>query len=216
MSSYLYPFNRIKYEKRYFWTLQEALNTITGNTDIKDWNFNASELLESISTMNTNSGYLPSVVQISEGVMSWSNTNYEKVMNLVMKRFREHYVYWTENDLEDTDKAEVFVSKLVYILEMTSPRYLKLLEVYNSADSELLDPVKIESEGVSRFNDTPQDSGTFDTDSHTTNLTEDSRTTSNDLDTKMGRIREIESNYNNLLLKWSNEFESLFLEEANI
>lgn len=208
--------NPLKYETRYYWTLQEALITITGNTDIKDWNFNASELLESISTMNINSGYLPSVVQISGGVMTWSNTHYEKVMDLVMKRYREHYVYWTKNDLEDTDKAEVFVSKLIYMLEMTAPRYLKLLEVYTSASAQLLSPVEITSKGTTRFNDTPQDSGTFDTDSHTTNLTEDSRTTTNDLDTKMGRIREIESDYNNLLLKWSNEFDKLFIEEANI
>ena len=208
--------NPLKYETRYYWTLQEALNTITGNTDIKDWNFNASDLLESISAMNTSSGYLPSVVQISGGVMSWSNTHYEKVMDLVMKRYREHYTYWTKNDLPDTDKAEIFVSKLVYMLEMTAPRYLKLLEVYASASAQLLNPVEITSSGITRFNDTPQDSGTFDTDSHTTNLTEDSRTTTNDLDTKMGRIREIESNYNNLLLNWSNEFDKLFIEEANI
>lgn len=216
MSSYLYPFNRIKYEERYYWTLQEALNALTGNTDIKDWNFSASDLLDCISTMYTNSGYLPSVVQISGGNLAWSNTNYEKVMNLVMKRFREHYVYWTKTDLQDTEKTEVFVSKLVYILEMTAPRYLKLLEVYSSADAQLLNPVEVSTAGITRFNDTPQDSGDFATDSHTTNITQDSRTTSNDLDTKMGRIREIEGNYNNLLLKWSNEFDKLFIEEANI
>ena len=208
--------NPLKYETRYYWTLQEALNSITGNTDIKDWNFNASDLLESISIMNTNSGYLPSVVQLSGGVLIWSNTHYEKVMDLVMKRFREHYVYWTKDDLQDTEKTEVFVSKLVYMLEMTSPRYLKLLEVYANASAQLMNPVEITSEGTTRFNDTPQDSGDFATDSHTTNITEDSRTTSNDIDTKMGRIREIEGNYNNLLLKWSNEFDKLFIEESNI
>lgn len=208
--------NPFKYETRYYWTLQEALNSITGNTDIKDWNFNASEVLESISTMYTNTGYFPSVVQLSGGVLVWSNTHYEKVMDLVMKRYREHYVFWTKDDQPNPDKGEVFVSKLIYLLEMTAPRYLKLLEVYASASAQLLNPVEITSSGTTRFNDTPQDSGDFSSDSHTTNLTEDSRTTTNDLDTKMGRIREIESSYNNLLLNWSNEFDKLFIEEANI
>ena len=208
--------NPFKYETRYYWTLQEALAVITGNTDIKEWNFGASELLESISSMYTNSGYLPSVVQLSGGVLSWANSNYEKVMDLVLKRFREHYTFWTKDETPDTDKAELFVSKIIYLLEMTAPRYLKLLEVYASASAQLLNPVEITSSGTTRFNDTPQDSGDFSSDSHTTNLTEDSRTTTNDLDTKMGRIREIESNYNNLLLNWSNEFDRLFIEEANI
>lgn len=211
-----FPFNRIRYEERYYWTFGEILKA---GADIEDFNLGQEQVLILITYMLSEYGYTTSVVKEVEGSIVWDNSNYEKVIDLVVKRFHDHLTFWTKSETMDEDfekKTLNFIAKLVYVLEMTSPRYLKLLEVYASASEELLSPVEITSEGLTRFNDTPQDEGDFANDEHTTNLTQDSRTTTNDLDTKMGRIREIESNYNNLLLNWSNEFDSLFIEEENI
>ena len=199
-------FNPRKYQERFFWTLKEVLDP---NGSKSDFNIDNTDVLSVVSSM---SGYSTST--ISNGV--WTDTNYSKVIDLVVKRYLDYYCFYTTDENFDTDKQKNFIAKLIMILEMTSPRYLKLLEVYASASAQLLNPVEIETSRLTRFNDTPQDEGDFANDEHTTNLTEDTGTTKNDLDTKMGRIREIESNYNNLLLNWSREFKSLFIEEANI
>ena len=199
-------FNPIRYEERYFWTLKEILDP----TDSKEiYNITNSDVLSVVATM---SGYSTPLISLG----AWTSPNYAKLVDLICKRFIEHYCFYTFGPEFSVEKQKNFIAKLLTIIEMTSPRYLKLLEIYASESANLLNPVEISSSGLVRFNDTPQDEGDFANDSHTTNLTEDNRTTSNDLDTKMGRIREIEGNYNNLLHKWSNEFESLFIEEANV
>lgn len=203
-------FNPRRYEERYFWTFQEILNAGTPKVSY----LMTYEDIEDFVRSMVASGYT-SPIWDSTGDGS-IKTQYRGVLDLVVKRFLDHYCFYTTGEDYPTNQAFNFMGKLIMVLEMTSPRYLKLLEVYETTKNQLLDPVEITTGGITRFNDTPQDEGDFANDSHTTNLTEDSRTTSNDLDTKMGRIREIESNYNNVLLNWSNEFESIFLEENNI
>lgn len=201
-----FPFNHCRYEERFFWNFKEVLNP-TGSKE--SYELSNADVLSIVSSMT---GYTTPL--ISEG--AWTNANYSKLVDLVIKRFWEHYCFYTLSTEFPVDKQKNFIAKFLMILEMTSPRYLKLLEVYAGANDDLMNPVEITTSRLTRFNDTPQDEGDFANDSHTTNLTEDTGTTSNDLDTKMGRIKEIESNYNNILLNWSNEFESIFLEENNI
>ena len=203
-------FNPRRYEERYFWTFQEILNAGTPKVSY----LMTYEDIEDFVRSMVASGYTTPIWDTT-GTGS-IKTQYRGVLDLVVKRFLGHYCFYTTSEDYPTNQAFNFMGKLIMVLEMTSPRYLKLLEVYETAKNQLLDPVEITTGGITRFNDTPQDEGDFANDSHTTNLTEDSRTTSNDLDTKMGRIKEIESNYNNVLLNWSNEFESIFLEENNI
>lgn len=204
-------FNPIKYEESFFWSLKEIL-TQGEKVSAPDYTFNTDRLANRLEEM-IGEGYSTSVFNADDG---FTNENYVKVLNLVIKRFLNHYCFSTDSETFDYNKGYNFIAKMINVLEMTSPRYLKLLEVYEQAKNELLSPVKIETSRLTRFNDTPQDEGDFANDAHTTNLTEDTGTTKNDLDSKMGRIREIESHYNNILLNWSNEFESIFIEEENI
>lgn len=195
-----------RYEEAYYWTLKEILDP---ENLLESYQLKSDAVIDIVETMT---GYTTPL--ISEG--NWTDSNYEKVIDLVIKRFWKHYGMSTKEDTFSYDLQKEFVAKLLSILEMTSPRYLTLLKAYSDSINSLLDPVKVKVSGITRFNDTPQDEGDFANDEHTTNLTEDERTTENDLDSKMGRIREIEGNFNNLLLKWSNEFESLFVEDLNI
>lgn len=199
-------FNPMKYEERYFWSFKEVLDPAGSK---ESYNLNNSDVLSVVATM---SGFTTPLINLG----AWTNANYSKLVDLICKRFWDHYCFYTYGPEFSLEKQKNFIAKLISIIEMTSPRYLKLLEVYDATKNQLLDPVEVVSGGLIRFNDTPQDEGDFANDSHTTNITEDSRTTSNDLDTKMGRVKEIESSYNNVLLNWSNEFESIFLEENNI
>lgn len=199
-------FNPCRYHEKFFWSLKEALDP---NSSKESYQLNNADLLTIINSL---SGFTTSVI-VNQ---NWANENYAKVIDLVISRFNSYYCFATLSPEYSLSKRNEFATKLIKVLEMTSARYLKLLEVYASASQKLLDPVKIETSRLTRFNDTPQDEGDFANDEHTTNLTEDTGTTKNDLDTPMGRIREIAGNYQNLILEWSNEFKGLFIEEDNI
>lgn len=207
--------NPHRYVERYYWSLKEVLAGGNPENEYPDYLYNVETLYPVIGYM-VSEGYSTPIWDTEDEEIK---EEYRPVLELVVKRFLEHYCFWTtssEANEEFTTLCCNFMAKIINVLIMTAPRYLKLLEVYSGADASLMSPVEITSTGLTRFNDTPQDEGDFANDEHTTNLTEDNRTTSNDIDTKMGRIREIEGNYNNILLKWSNEFDKLFLEESNI
>ena len=204
-------FNPIRYEERFFWTFKEV---ITGNnTPLADFLYNCESLYPILEDMISQDGYS---TPIWDSLNDEVKVDYRGVLDLVVKRYLEHYCFYTDSNELDPVKAKNFIAKLIQVLEMTAPRYLTILKAYKDSQNALLDPVRISNSGITRFNDTPQDEGDFANDEHTTNLTEDTRTTENDMDSKMGRIREIERSYSNILLNWSNEFEGLFIEESNI
>lgn len=204
-------FNPIKYQERFYWTFKEVL---TGNlTPGADFLYNCESIYPILETMISEDGYS---TPIWDSLNDEIKVDYRGVLDLVVKRHLDHYCFYTESNEFNTEKAKNFIAKLIQVLEMTAPRYLTILKAYKDSQNALLDPVRISNSGITRFNDTPQDEGDFANDEHTTNLTEDTRTTENDMDSKMGRIREIERSYSNILLNWSNEFEGLFIEESNI
>lgn len=101
-----------------------------------------------------------------------------------------------------------FFDKFMTILKMTYDRYALILKTYEDNKADLLNKV----ESLTRFNDTPQDTGEFSDDEHTTHIT----STKNDFDTLMGRIDEIDRKYRNVLADWTREFESLFIHEESL
>lgn len=204
-------FSPLKYEERFYWDFKEVL--LEGHaSDMSDIAMTEEKFTDQLESMFLE-GFSTPIYNEETG---YSNENYRKLIDLLVKRFLHKLCFYTDSNTFDINKSYNFIAKICMVIEMTSPRYLALLGAYSSSEGKLLDPVKITNSGTIRFNDTPQDEGDFANDSHTTNITEDNRETSNDLDSKMGRIREIESNYNNVLLNWSNEFEAVFMEEENI
>lgn len=195
---------RERYIEKWFWTLGELLDSSK-----EPWQLSNNDIL---AIANAMTGYsTPMIVSAT-----WKDSNVSSVLDLIIKRFNDEYCYSTyENNLTTRDK-NVFVMRLINILEMTYGKYSKLLSVYSSIDSNLLAKINTHSDGVSKFNDTPQDSGDFDTDTHLSNITRQETDTGTDGDTPMGRVAEIQEKYDNILLRWSNEFESLFMEGGNI
>lgn len=196
-----------KYEIRYYWNLKEILAR-----NKEDYQVN-SEDLRTLLVSLIQAGFQTSVL---DNEYDWTNDNYPKVLDLVIRRHITDYCVVSDSEAYPATPAKNFLAKLIYVLEMTTPRYTTLINSYEESRENLLNPVIIKTTGINRFNDTPQDEGDFANDSHTTNLTEIENKTENDADTAMGRIREIEENYKNLLLIWSREFESLFLSEDNL
>lgn len=196
-----------KYEIHYYWNLKEILAR-----NKEDYQVN-SEDLRTLLVSLIQAGFQTSVL---DNEYDWTNENYPKVLDLVIRRHITDYCVVSDSEAYPATPAKNFLAKLIYVLEMTTPRYTTLINSYEESRENLLNPVIIKTTGINRFNDTPQDEGDFANDSHTTNLTEIENKTENDADTAMGRIREIEENYKNLLLIWSREFESLFLSEDNL
>ena len=71
-----------------------------------------------------------------------------------------------------------------------------LIQNFENNKQKLLDDVK--SSSVARFNDTPQNSGDFSDDNHTSNIT--TTTSSSNVGTMMQRLNEIEDNIKQLYL----------------
>lgn len=134
-------------------------------------------------------------------------------------RYFSHYCFREEAEKGSSKWRSTyreFLNKIVSILTFTYDKYSSMLNFYATEKSKLMDKIQAVGSGITRFNDTPQDEGTFDDDEHTTNLTQVSSTSSSDGDTKIKRLNEIDKLFNNLLLEWCNEFDKLFVEEINL
>ena len=121
---------------------------------------------------------------------------------------REEFDYYEASTGISTESKQKIIYKMYVIFQETYDRYKNLIAYYNDYIGQLMD--KIKSTSISRFNDTPQDSGEFSDDSHTTHLTEGEQAT--DLNTPIERLDEIRRKLANLMKEWSNEFAGLFYE----
>lgn len=195
-----------KYEQRYFWRLREILDPTSSK---EDYLLNNSDILTIVASMT---GYTSPLIYNG----AWKKDEYGEVLDLVIKRFHNFFCLSTSSPEFPLSESKNFIAKLLMILEMTENRFMSILASYDEAKDRLLGPVNIEVKSKNRFNDTPQNNGTYEEDPYTTNISFVDSTTENDADTIMGRIREIEGNYNNVMLDWSNEFDALFIEEDNI
>ena len=120
------------------------------------------------------------------------------------------YIVRTEN--EDTvEQAYLdWMTDFVYILDLTYNKYKKLIELYQSEENNLMK--QLESTGVVKFNDTPQNTGNFEGDDYTTNVS--TTTSKTDSGTIISRLSEIRALYDDIYTAWSNEFKHFFITTA--
>ena len=90
-------------------------------------------------------------------------------------------------------------------------KYSMLIQNLSNNKAKLLDDVK--SSSIARFNDTPQNSGDFSDDNHTSNIT--TTTNSSNVGTMMQRLNEIEDNIKQLYIDWSDEFRKFIIWSVN-
>lgn len=195
-----------KYEEKFFWRFREILDPTSSK---EDYLLSNSDILTIVASMT---GFTSPLIENG----AWKKSEYGEVMNLVVKRFHNFYCVSSSSGEFPVKEQKNFIAKLIMILEMTESRFMSILGAYNEAKDKLLGPVKNITKSKNRFNDTPQNNGSYEEDPYTTNISFVDSESDFDSDTIMGRIREIEGNYNNVLLDWSNEFDSLFIEEDNI
>lgn len=135
-----------------------------------------------------------------------------ELFNNIVFRFADSFGLKTEAENTDAEKilaANKVFNNLLNIISFTYEKYATILNIYRTKQTELLN--KVQTLSVSRFNDTPQDGGLFADDDHTTNVTEYSQ--ENDIEPLMNRIKQIQESFQNVMLKWTDEFKLLFWEE---
>ena len=119
----------------------------------------------------------------------------------------------------DLDKNEDFVEKfcrtkvgqIISWWTSSTEKYGLLIQNLTANKNKLLDDVK--SASISRFNDTPQNSGDFSDDNHTSTITKTEN--SSNVGTMMARLNEIEDNIKQLYIDWSNEFRKFIIWSVN-
>lgn len=144
-----------------------------------------------------------------------------QLMRMIYSRFYHFEIYRKELDYpyyqdasapDSSERKEVFRS-LIQLFNLTAPRYIPLLKQYKANESDPIGKISSTSYGKTRFNDTPQDSGDFEDDEHTTNITQSEATTESDSGSIMERLDALYKNWRQILRDWTTEFKGLFYGE---
>lgn len=146
------------------------------------------------------------------------NSSYiNDVALLLILRYKDYIIFESDKELTNEEKEKElfnFAVKIANIYKMTTSRYGLLLSLYDNNKNKLLDAIKTSSELDSRFNDTPQDEGTFEEATHNTNVSQSKSVSTNERDTLIERLNDISNKYRNLLLEWCDEFKGVFIERT--
>ena len=139
---------------------------------------------------------------------------YECFVNYIWPRFYQEAVIYVDSD-EDEDCIQKFartkVGRIFAWWKSSMEKYTMLIQNLETNKKKLLDDVK--SSSTSRFNDTPQNSGDFSDDQHTSTVTKTESSTN--VATMMARLNEIEDNIKQLYMDWSNEFRKFIIWSVN-
>ena len=134
--------------------------------------------------------------------------------NYIWPRFYNEAVIYTDSD-ESEDFVKKFartkVGQIFAWWKSSMDKYVMLIQNLENNKTKLLDDVK--SASISRFNDTPQNSGDFSDDQHTSTVTKTEN--SSNVGTMMTRLNEIEDNIKQLYIDWSNEFRKFIIWSVN-
>ena len=111
------------------------------------------------------------------------------------------------------DDIKALLLKLINVINMTFNRYWILFNSYKKYQDDPTAKMESSDGSVTRFNDTPQNTGLYDDDNHTSNITQYEHNSSMDSASIMKRLEEVNENWRSILYAWSNEFKGLFIKE---
>lgn len=204
-------------KSKYSYTLNDILELLT-NSSYNPWTDTGSSIVKEIIEENISSSVVASLGEI--GTMSGATFTYAthvaKVVDNVYRLHNENYCVFVDLEASASSESKRFLMKFLTLLNQTAPRYKELLTYYKAEETKLLDRLKTTSSGLAKFNDTPQGSGDYSDDTHTTNITSTSGETEVEIKTPIERLKEIQDSYSDVLARWSEEFDNLFLEEGNL
>ena len=134
--------------------------------------------------------------------------------DFIWPRFYLETIVYTDSDENDEllqKFAKTKVGQIFAWWTSSTEKYSLLIQNLENNKTKLLDDVK--SASISRFNDTPQNSGDFSDDQHTSTVTKTEN--SSNVGTMMARLNEIEDNIKQLYMDWSDEFRKFIIWSVN-
>lgn len=211
-----------KFEKEYWWKLanvRSAWDTDDVCIESPIAQYTPATVYEKLYDMDMEDNY-PSLIT-GTGANIKVIQPVADIINLIVKRFNDHYCFCTSDDTQASGykEAKAFTYKLFNLIEYTYKKYQKVIDLYNDNYATLMRELSMTTESGSRYNDTPQEaevSLSYEENQFTSNLTKSKTVTTRDSDTPIAKIEEIFRNYRNVLLDWLNEFDSLFVEVHNV
>ena len=144
------------------------------------------------------------------------NACIDSVMSIVGDRHWENYILATEDDTLSVSNSEPALHKILNVIELTAPKYIPMLKESEIATENLLKGATSSSHSDTRFNDTPQDGGDFNNDSHATNVSHTESGAEMEPESMIDHIKKVFDNFESVILMWSNEFNKLFFLEDQL
>ena len=146
---------------------------------------------------------------------------FEDFFKYLFKEYAGSYCACSESD-EDSDIIKAssnFMDNILNMFVLTFPKYKELYSSLEKEKNNLLRGVTATTanKGYNKFKDTPQGAVSMevlDSDNMNTNVTiqENENTYSDERDTPVARIKEIQERYVKLYEEWGNEFKVFFWE----
>lgn len=215
-----------KYEVRYAYTFNEVISNMLSYLSYGSFP-KASNKVVTRTAFNVLCGVtFPDSTAMPTTYVDSKHTD---LLNLLVERYWDEYVFESPEEYvygasltgypDIQEKTRRLVAKLCNILQFTYPKYKALLDVYTNASLDLTAKLEKTSNGsaTTRNNDTPQDSGDFDDDSHTSFISQGTadNTESWDNESLIERLDKINKLYLKTMGAWLNEFQVLFIEGGN-
>ena len=196
-----------RYKLEYYFTLREFANTLPYQDEDFGW----------YSLFHTFLPYAPIyTLDSSTPPVEILKPYIKEVLDMVFSRYSKHYIYWCDHEELTEDDAYEIALKLANIIMNSYDRYAPLYKYYKDKEDNLMDMIKSETDSGIGYNDTPQNGGAFEDENHRTNYTESKSTVKIDGATPIERLKEIKDKLTSILFDWSEEFDKIFIEEANV
>lgn len=221
---------------RYYYTLLECLKYTCNDEGIgtlpeNTWAISQQKwtaLLNARLNEFHNAGEASAFAKLLSGTPAQLKSFIVDLLNTIFQRHREDYIVSTDEEWEDNLEAELRYAKKVddfYItlfskILYTLPYYEKLITLYQSNESALMNDLTSSLNEVNKNSDTPQniDSTLYPltSDGHVSFVSQ--RASSSTIQNKdvMEKLDNVRKSYRNLILDWANDFDGIFLEGNNL
>ena len=146
---------------------------------------------------------------------------FEDFFKYLFKEYGNSYCVYsdTDNDVDIIAGSSKFMDNILNMFVVTFPKYKELYSALETEKNNLLRGVSATTtnKGYNKFKDTPQGAVTMeqlDSDNMNSNVTiqENQNTYSDERDTPVARIKEIQERYVSLYEEWAHEFKMFFWE----
>lgn len=135
----------------------------------------------------------------------------EFLVRYLFPRYWSLYVYPCGDSESDSARVyKSFFNRFAQLIIATWGKYVPIIKAFKEKEGQLLARLGSESTNLTRFNDTPQNTGDFKDEAHTTTATQSTNETSSDYETPINRLSEIREKFENVYNAWSQEFDILF------